>query len=227
MAEIVKLEEVREAIVPLRGIEVIPDFLVAHLYGVQTKEVNQAVKNNPDKFPYGFILEYTKEEKSELVKKFDQFNIKHSSAKVKGFTEKGLYMLATILRSPIATQTTLAIVNTFAEVRELKYRLLEVHDAESQHDKKQGMKRIGEILADLIMPDLETTETQSSLEFNFVIGKLKHSVTRQRKNDNADLILREKIIFAKRLLSKGFDEKEVLELANITDSDINKIKDLL
>ena len=100
-------------------------------------------------------MEYSKEEKSELVKKFDQFNIKHSSAKVKGFTEKGLYMLATILKSPIATQTTLAIVNTFAEVRELKHRLLEVHDTESQQDKKIGMKRIGDILADLIMPDLE------------------------------------------------------------------------
>ncbi len=114
MTDIVKLADVKNVIVPLRGIDVIPDFLVAHLYGVQTKEVNQAVKNNPDKFPEGFIMEYSKEEKSELVKKFDRFNIKHSSAKVKGFTEKGLYMLATILKSPVATQTTLAIVNTFA-----------------------------------------------------------------------------------------------------------------
>ncbi|MCM1452407.1 MAG: ORF6N domain-containing protein [Clostridium sp.] len=55
---------------------------------VQTKEVNQAIRNNSEKFPDGFILEYSKEEKAELVKKFDRFNIKHSSAKVKGFTEK-------------------------------------------------------------------------------------------------------------------------------------------
>ncbi len=101
----------------------------------------QAVKNNPDKFPKGFILEFSKEEKSELVKKFDQFNIKHSSAKIKGFTEKGLYMLATILKSPVATQTTLAIVNTFAEVRELKHRLLEVHEAPTHEEKKKGMAR--------------------------------------------------------------------------------------
>ncbi len=88
MDYIIKTENIRNAIVPLRGIDVIPDFLVAELYGVQTKEVNQAVKNNPDKFPLGYILEYTKEEKSELVKKFDRFNIKHSSAKVKAFTER-------------------------------------------------------------------------------------------------------------------------------------------
>ncbi len=94
MADIIKIEDVKSMIVPLRGVDVIPDFLVAHLYGVQTKEVNQAVKNNPDKFPEGFIMEYSREEKSELVKKFDRFNIKHSSATIKGFTEKGLYMLA-------------------------------------------------------------------------------------------------------------------------------------
>ena len=178
MCNIIKIEDVKKVIMPLRGHNVIPDFLVAHLYGVQTKEVNQAVRNNPEKFPEGFILEYSKEEKAELVKNFDQFNIKHSSATIKAFTEKGLYMLATILKSPVATQTTLAIVNTFAEVRELKHHLLEVHDSDSQQDKQNGMKRIGDILADLIMPDLETTETQSTLEFNFVIGKLKPSVTR-------------------------------------------------
>lgn len=133
-------------------------------------------------------------------------------------------MLATILKSPIATQTTLAIINTFAEVRELKHRLLEVHDADSQEEKKIGMKRIGDILADLIMPELETTETQSSLEFNFVIGKLKHSITRQRKNDSTDIILREKVEFAKRLLSKGFQEADVIELANITEADIKKLE---
>ena len=190
---------------------------------MQTKEINQAVKNNPDKFPVGFILEFSKDEKAELVKNFDQFNIKHTSATIKAFTEKGLYMLATILKSPIATQTTISIVNTFAEVRELKRKLIEVHDSISQAEKKSGMKRIGDILADLIMPELETTETQSSLEFNFVIGKLKHSITRQRKSDNSDLILREKIEFAKRLLSKGFQEKDVIELANITEADIEKL----
>lgn len=117
--------------------------------------MNQAVRNNPEKFPDGFILEYSKEEKAELGKKFDQFNIKHSSAKVKGFTEKGLYMLATILKSPIATQTTLAIINTFTGVRGLKRKLLDIHDSSSNVEKKKGMTRIGDILANLIMPDLE------------------------------------------------------------------------
>ena len=232
MKDIVKVEQVKSSLLSLRGQDVILASDVAKLYGVETKAINQAVKNNPEKFPEGFVYELTKDEWAVLRSKI--FTLEPTTGKghypkylPKAFTEKGLYMLATILKSPIATQTTLAIVNTFAEVRELKHRLLEIHDSESQQDKQTGMKRIGDILADLIMPDLETTETQSTLEFNFVIGKLKHSVTRQRKNDNADIILREKVIFAKRLLSKGFQEKEALELANITDSEINKIKDLL
>lgn len=222
---IVRIEDVRKVIVSLRGVDAIPDFLVAHLYGVQTKEVNQAVRNNPDKFPDGFVLEYSKDEKQELVKKFDQFNLKHSSAKIKAFTERGLYMLATILKSPLATQTTLAIINTFTEVRELKRKLIEIHDSTSNNEKKNGMIRIGDILADLIMPDLETTETKSTLEFNFVIGKLKHSVTLQRKSDTNDIILRQKVEFAKRLLTKGFSSDQVAELSDISEKDIQRLKE--
>ena len=227
--DIIRVEQVKKTLIPLRGQQVIIASDVAKLYGVETKVINQAVKNNPGKFPQGFVYEFTKEEWAVLRSKILTLEPQtgkghHPKYLPKAFTEKGLYMLATILKSPIASQTTLAIINTFAEVRELKHRLLEVHDADSQEEKKIGMKRIGDILADLIMPELETTETQSSLEFNFVIGKLKHSITRQRKNDSTDIILREKVEFAKRLLSKGFQEADVIELANITEADIKKLE---
>ena len=69
------------------------------------------VKNNPDKFPEGFILETNQDEKFELVKNFDRFNkLKHSTVFPSAFTEKGLYMLATILKGARATQTTIAIL---------------------------------------------------------------------------------------------------------------------
>ncbi len=202
---------------------------VAKLYGVETKIINQAVRNNPDKFPQGFVYELTKEEWTVLRSKFLTLEPKpgkgqHPKYLPKAFTERGLYMLATILKSPVATQTTLAIVNTFAEVRELKRKLLEMHDSNSQEEKKQGMARIGDILADLIMPDMETTETQSSLEFNFVFGKLKHSVTRQRKTDTGDIILKEKVEFAKRLLAKGFTMDEITELSGITEADRQRLE---
>lgn len=78
------------------------------------------MSNNPEKFPHGYILELTTEDKNELVKKFDQFtNLKHSTVNPKVFTEKGLYMLATIIKSKVATQTSLQIIETYAKVKEL------------------------------------------------------------------------------------------------------------
>src|ERR1700722_10245112 len=118
--QIIRQDQVQEKIITIRNQKVIIDADVAELYGVETKRINEAVKNNPEKFPDGYLFEINKLEKNELVENFDRFKkLKHSSAPLKGFTEKGLYMLATILKSPKAVETTLAIIDTFAKVREL------------------------------------------------------------------------------------------------------------
>ena len=85
---------------------------VAALYGVETREINQAVKNNPNKFPKGYVFELYDREIRSLRSKILTANPK-SRVLPKAFTEKGLYMLATILKSERATQTTIAIVETF------------------------------------------------------------------------------------------------------------------
>lgn len=93
--------------------------IVAELYGVQTMRVNEAVKNNLDKFPKGYIIELNKKEKQEVIEIFDNPKIKYSPVLPKAFTEKGLYMLATILKSPQATQTTIAIIEAFTKMRQM------------------------------------------------------------------------------------------------------------
>ena len=119
MDKLVKIEDVKDALISLRGEKVILDVDVAKLYGVTTREVNQAMRNNPDKFPEGYVP--NRKEYINLRSKFLTTKISPKSRQIsKAFTEKGLYMLATILKSPVATQTTLAIVETFAQVRELK-----------------------------------------------------------------------------------------------------------
>ncbi|MCL1836702.1 MAG: ORF6N domain-containing protein [Treponema sp.] len=81
---------IEKAIVNIKGQNVIIDSDVARIYGVETREVNQAIKNNPDKFPAGYIVEVGKD---EPIKNFDRFkNLKHSTVQPKAFTEKGLYM---------------------------------------------------------------------------------------------------------------------------------------
>ena len=115
-----QITAVNNRIITLRGQQVIIDRDVAELYGVETKRVNEALKNNPEKFPSGYILTLTKAEKHELVENFDRFKaLKHSTVAPKAFTEQGLYMLATILKSPLATQTTIAIIDTFTKLRQL------------------------------------------------------------------------------------------------------------
>ena len=108
MSGIVKIENLKEFIIEIRSQSVLLDSDAAQIYGVETKDINKAVTNNPDKFPDGYILELTKPEKSELVENFYRFEkLKHSTVNPKAFTEKGLYMLATILKNQQATQATI------------------------------------------------------------------------------------------------------------------------
>ena len=85
----------------------IVDADVAALYGVETKRVNEAVKNNPDKFPEDYMFVLTSDELRDLRSKISTTNLSAKSRSLpKTFTEKGLYMLATILKSQRATSVT-------------------------------------------------------------------------------------------------------------------------
>ena len=182
----VLMEQVEDKIVTVRDQQVLLDRDVAALYGVETREVNQAVRNNPGKFREGYMFELTADESSALRSNFLTLEKgtgkgRHSKYNFKAFTERGLYMLATILKSKRAEDATIAIVETFYKVRELKRELLELHKETDKEKQKTKMQRFGKVLTDIVMPDLQTSETESSLEINFFIGKIKHTVKRVRK----------------------------------------------
>ena len=179
------MKEVEDRIVVIRDQEVIADADVAALYGVKTKEVNQAVRNNPDKFPSRYMFELNTSELFDLRSKILTTNVSamnRNSTKV--FTERGLYMLATVLKGERARDITFAIIETFAKVRELKRELLELHKETDKAKQASKMQHFGEVLTDIVMPDLQTLETESSLEINFLIGKIKHTVKRVRKESD-------------------------------------------
>ncbi|MDR1633073.1 MAG: ORF6N domain-containing protein [Dysgonamonadaceae bacterium] len=181
MREIVKFNEVESKVISLRGQNVILDSDVAGLYGVETMRINEAVKNNPDKFPEGYILELTKDEKKEVIEIFDNPKIKFSPALPKVFTEKGLYMLATILKSEKATQTTIAIVETFAKIRELSRTVAKLSQSPEESMQKTLMQKSGDIVADLLGDDLQVSDTETSIEINFALMKFKHTVKKKAK----------------------------------------------
>ena len=187
----VSLQDVESRIIVVRGQEVLLDRDVAELYGVETKRVNEAVRNNPRKFREGYLIELTNEESMILRSKFSTLESmdgkgQYSKYNYKAFSEKGLYMLATILKSKRAEDATIAIIETFVKVRNLKRELLQLHQETDKEKQTSMMKHFGDLLTDIVMPDLQTNETETQLELNFVIGKLRHSVKRVRKESPKD-----------------------------------------
>ena len=184
MTDTIKLDNIEGKILVLRHQHVLLDSDVAELYEVETKRINEAVKNNPDKFPQGYVFEINKDEKTEVVENFDHLeNIKFSPALPKAFTEKGLYMLATILKSPKATQTTIAIVETFTKIRELTRTVNEMMQESNKEKQKSLMKRSGEIIGDILDNDLEITDTETSIELNLAMLKIKHTTKRTKNKE--------------------------------------------
>ena len=155
------MKEVEDKIAVIRNQEVIADADVAYLYGVETREVNQAVKNNVDKFPSSYMFELNTSELRDLKSKILISNVSPNNRKpTKVFTERGLYMLATVLKGERARNITFAIIETFAKVRELKRELLELHSETDKQKQAAKMQHFGEVLTDIVMPDLQTQETE-------------------------------------------------------------------
>ena len=178
----ITLNDVQDKIITIQNKNVLLDSDVAWLYGVETKDINRAVKNNPDKFPDGYIFPVSETEKSELVKNFHRFgNLKHSTVFPKAFTEKGMYMLATILKSEKATETTIAIVEAFAKMRELSNMVAELVKSPDDTQKQAVvMQKSSEILSDMVTKELQTTGTETSFEINLLSAvKIKHTIKKE------------------------------------------------
>ena len=173
------ITEVEDKIILIRDKKVILDSDVAALYGLETKRINEAVKNNPNKFPEGYVIELNEKETEDLRSKFSTANLYMTRVSPKAFTEKGLYMLATILKSPKATQTTLSIIETFALFKELTSTMNAINKTDNPEKQKELMNQSSELIEDLIGNDLNTMDTETTIELNFAIVKLKHTVRRK------------------------------------------------
>ena len=165
---------------PVRGQQVLIDRDVAALYGVETKRINEAVRNNPYKFPEGYIFELTEAETEEVKaitaknddfadEKFDRKTVSSKTRYApKAFTDRGLYMLATILKSPRATQTTIAIIDTFAKVKELSRCLSAMKEDTDMETKQSLVQRTGSLLNELIQTDDKDSTENVAMELNMM-----------------------------------------------------------
>ncbi|MCL1910442.1 MAG: ORF6N domain-containing protein [Kiritimatiellaeota bacterium] len=208
MKSTISLTQVEDKLITIKGQSVLLDSDVAALYAVETREVNQAILRNPDKFPKGYIIQLNKAEweslrsqivtlnegkQTELITNCDKFSSKNLKSQIvtsswggknkfpKAFTEKGLYMLATILKGKRAAQTTIAIVEAFAKIRELARTVAKLSATNEKFQQQSLMQKGGEIMSDILGDDMKTTDTETSIELNFAVLKFKHTV--KRKND--------------------------------------------
>ena len=133
--EVVVTTPVESRIMSIRGKQIMIDRDLAELYGVETKRLNEAVKRNIERFPERFRFQLTKEEMAELVANGDQFNsLKHSTVRSYAFTEQGVAMLSTVLRSKTAIRVSIRIMDAFVAMRRFMVTNAEVFQRLSTMD---------------------------------------------------------------------------------------------
>lgn len=115
-----ELQIIQNRIYQIRGLNVMLDFDLAEMYGVQTKRLKEQVRRNIERFPPDFMFELTKNEWNELVANCDQLpeTMKHSAVTPFAFTQEGVAMLSGVLRSPTAVQVNISIMRAFVTLRQ-------------------------------------------------------------------------------------------------------------
>jgi hypothetical protein len=138
---LIPTEKIDRAILIIRGHKVMLDSDLAAIYGVKTGRLNEQVKRNKDRFPNDFMFQLTNHEKQEVIANCDHIeNLKFSRTNPYAFTEHGTIMLANVLSTPTAIETSVLIVRAFVKLRELlsTHKELErkILELESKYDQQ-------------------------------------------------------------------------------------------
>lgn len=153
---LIPTEKIDRAILIIRGHKVMLDSDLAAIYGVKTSRLNEQVKRNKNRFPKDFMFQLTNHEKQEVVANCDHLEkLKFSRTNPYAFTEHGTIMLANVLNTPTAIETSVLIVRAFVKLRELlsthkefERKMLEL---ESKYD--QQFKLIFEAIRELMQQE--------------------------------------------------------------------------
>jgi len=179
--KLITYDQVQAKIIEIRNQKVILDTDIAELYDVETREINQAIKRNKMKFPPGYLIELSPAEwmplKSQIVTSIKGGKVKLPTV----FTERGLYMLATILKSPQAIATTIAIIDAFAKIKELTREVYQFSQAKTDKQRVKIFENSTEIIADLLDNELTVSQQETSLKVKLPFFEITKKVTRVKK----------------------------------------------
>ena len=158
---------IENKIYEVRGTKVMLDFDLAELYGIETRTLKQAVRRNIERFPEDFMFMFTKEEANNLIHIgvsqnviSPEYNV--GSTNIFAFTENGVSMLSSVLRSPLAIQININIMRTFTRMRQLVFAC-----KESSLSVKDELEQIKVQLSE-IAEDLDSNEHDHESLFNAI-----------------------------------------------------------
>ncbi len=162
MDELIVQGEISSRILTLRGKQLMLDRDLAELYQVETKVLNQAVKRNIKRFPDDFMFQMSEDEFENLRSQFVTSSSIHGGRRYMPyvFTEQGVYMLATVLKSDVAIDVNIAIMRTFTKLREFSkhYNTLAKQLIEIDRKHNKQYKELKKALDRLIIAESEVAD---------------------------------------------------------------------
>jgi hypothetical protein len=176
---LVPVERIESAILVLRGHKVILDRDLAALYGVTTGNLNKAVNRNLERFPDDFMLQLTEEEFSNLIFHFGTSSWGGTRKHPRAFTEQGVAMLSSVLRSPRAAQVNIEIMRAFVRLREMIATNRDLARRLDELEKRYDVQFRGvfDALRQLMAPP---AKSQRSIGFRVEEGRTRYGMSRRR-----------------------------------------------
>ena len=166
-----ELQVIQNKIYEIRGQRIMLDFDLAEMYEVETRVLKQAVRRNLDRFPKDFMFELTKAEWQKVITNCDNIpnNLKYSPSTPFAFTEQGVSMLSSVLRSKVAVQVNISIIRAFVLMRQHLSDYKELKDKISQIEKEMQIKfkDIHQALNYLLAKDQQETEQKERKRIGF------------------------------------------------------------
>ena len=231
-------DEIKNLIYTIRGKQVMLDSDVAMLYHYETKRINEVVKRNKERFPQEFCFQLTKEEYNNLKSQFATSNIRGGKQKLPYvFTEKGIIMLSGLLKSEIAIEVSIKIVEVFVEMRKfissnaqvfgrltnVEYKLLEhdkkfdeVFDSLQQKENfKQKVFFQGQIYDaySLIIDIIKRAKSKIMLIDNYIDDSILKMLTKKNKDVEVVILTSNKSNISSLDIQKFNQEYPILEIS--------------
>ncbi len=162
---IVPIERIQKCIYLIRGRKILLDRDLAQLYGVETKVLNRAVSRNIDRFPEDFMFQLDRDEFENLRCHFGTSSWGGRRYRPRAFTEQGVAMLSSVLRSKRAVEVNIAIMRTFVKLREIlttnSALRRKIEALERRYDEQ--FKLVFKVLSEMVMP---TPKSKSQIGYH-------------------------------------------------------------